>query len=171
MNDFRFTPTEEQAEEIPFFEDARADYAPYYSSGKTIEQAKSEVIHELAKLDAQPIGVTEGFFGDNPKRHGFEIKFYLHGATGLIRVAGLPVRSYTKTKLRTVKVQALLNVRDWLKAAVTQPVFSPGSHPLIMNMLVPGTDRPLGDLIMEKGMLALEPGAAEEVIDAEFTER
>lgn len=35
---------------VPYLEDARADFAPYYRSGMTIAQAQTAVITEMAKL-------------------------------------------------------------------------------------------------------------------------
>jgi hypothetical protein len=171
MNDFVFTPNaEETAVHTPFYEDATADFAPYYSSSKTVKQAKSEVTEELVKLGAGVLAFQEGHFGQSPKkRHGYQIQFNYRGAIGIIRVAGLPIRNTTSRKIERVQVQALLNVRDWLKASVTQPVFSPGSHPLIMNLLVDGR-RTLAEYIQEQGLAALPSSVGESVIDGEFSE-
>ena len=49
--DFTFTSTEETtAGRVPFYEDARADFAPYYASGKSVKVAKQEMAGELSKL-------------------------------------------------------------------------------------------------------------------------
>lgn len=152
-NYYDFTPTDEPDEtKIIFYEEARADYAPYYSSSKSIDDAKKEVLAELSKLGAGVLSFQEGTYGDNPKRHGYQITFNLRGMTGVIRVAGLPMRKPTDSKKDSVRAQALLNVRDWLKASVTQPVFSPGSNPLLMNLLVDGR-RTMAEAIVEDGYL------------------
>lgn len=151
MNDFTFTPTGDDGRiQTPYYEDARSDFAPYYSSSKTVADAKAEVVQELAKLGAAILFFQEGTYGSKPKRHGYQIRFNWQGMTGLIRVAGLPMRSETEAKRDKVRVQALLNVRDWLKASVTQPVFSPGSHPLLMNLLVDGT-RTMAEMVIQNG--------------------
>lgn len=63
--DFTFTSTEETtAGRVPFYEDARADFAPYYASGKSVKVAKQEVAAELGKLGGVVIAFREGFFGE-----------------------------------------------------------------------------------------------------------
>jgi hypothetical protein len=117
--DFTFTSTEETAaNNAPYYEDARADFAPYYASGKSVKVAKAEVTAELGKLGGVVVAFREGFFGEGRgRRYGYEIDFLLHDRHGLLRVAGLPMRRETEAKREQVRVQALLNVRDWLKAA------------------------------------------------------
>lgn len=172
MNDFVFTPSEQDlAFDIPYFEDAKAEFAPYYSSSKTISNAKAEIRLELSKLEASVKRFQEGHFGIDPKRYGYQISFFLQGAPGVIRVAGLPIRKETDRKIERVQVQALLNVRDWIKASVTQPVFSPGSNPLMMNMLVPGSGKTIGEYLLKSGNLALPIGEDSEVFEGEFTNR
>jgi len=49
-------------------------------------------------------------------------------------------------------VQALLNVRDWLKATVTSMVFAPQSDILIPHLLVsPDSDMTIADHIRSRG--------------------
>lgn len=154
---FNFTPTANHDKStivVPFWEDARADYAPYYRSGeakgRTVEQAQAAVSDELMKLGARGARFTEGYFGDKPKRYGYVIEFNFNGAPGVIQVAGLPIKGQvTDYKLKNVRVQALLNVRDWLKAAVTAQVFSPGSYPLMQYLLVDGK-RTLAQYMIEE---------------------
>lgn len=168
--DFTFTLTDEpsSAAKVPYYEDARADFAPYYSSEKKIATAKSEVTAELAKLDGGVIAFREGYFGQRPKRYGYEIEFLLHDRRGVLRVAGLPMWSETETKRRRVLVQALLNVRDWLKVATTQQVFQPmAGHPLMMHLLVDGR-RTVADYIAARSRLP--ELAAGDVVDGEFNE-
>lgn len=169
--DFTFTQTDGQpAANIPFYEDARSDFAPYYASGKSVKVAKNEVTAELTKLGGVVLAIREGFYGDvRKKRYGYEIEFLLFDRRGIIRVAGLPMRRETPAKREQVRVQALLNVRDWLKAMVTQPVFQPGAgHPLLMNMLVDGR-RTVADYIAAQGQLP-QLAAGSDVVDGEFRE-
>lgn len=177
MSTFTFTPTvpADQAINIPFFEDARADFAPYYTvhrQGTSIQKAQNEVVTELAKLGAGGCLFNPGYFGTNPKRHGFVITFQYGGGEGLIRVAGLPIRSETAKKIDAVQVQALLNVRDWLKAAVTAQVFAPGSDILIPFMIVARTDGKVytvADYIHSAGRLpALNPPPEQTAIEGDI---
>jgi hypothetical protein len=167
MTDFTFTSTEAATpDKVPCYEDARADFAPYYASGKTVKSAQREVADEMAKLGGVIVAFREGFFGSKPKRHGYEIDFLLYGQRGLLRVAGLPMWSETEAKRQRVRVQALLNVRDWLKAAVTQPIFQPQSgHPLMMHLLVDAR-RTVADVIAQQSKIPAL--AAGDVIDGEF---
>lgn len=174
--DFTFTATNETrvTASVPLFEDASADYAPYYKSRMTIREAMAAVREEFIKLNASVLSFREGHFGTGrQRRYGYEIPFLLHGREGVVRVAGLPMRSETRLKIERVKVQALLNVRDWLKAAVTQPVFQPGAgHPLMMHLLVDGK-RTMAEAIMESGRLPGMPalGAGEEeIVQGDFRE-
>ena len=175
MSNFTFTPTEEKSNlTVPFFEDATAAFAPYYSSQKTVDDAKSEIRSEVGKLDASVNSFVDGYFGSDPKRYGYLIEFLYNGAPGVIKIAGLPIRKVTESKLKRVKVQALLNVRDWLKASVTQHVFSPGSNPLIMNLLVPNTQQTLLEY-MKSGNFQnmLQSGDDKKdtsIVDGEFSE-
>lgn len=167
--DFNFTPTDAApAAKTPYYEDARADYAPYYASDKNIETAKKEVAVEMQKLHALPLAFREGYFGNNPRRYGYEIEFLLYERRGVLRVAGLPMWRPSGAKKKRVLVQALLNVRDWLKAAVTQPIFQPtAGHPLLVHMLVDGR-RTVADYIVQSGQLP-QLGAGD-VVDGVFSE-
>jgi len=158
-NDFNFTPTSVTTGlvNVPFFEDARADFAPYYTSsdkGTTIADAQNQVLVELAKLGAGSILFEDGFFGTGKdKRYGYRLRFMYGGVHGMIRVAGLPLaKGHTDKKIASVKVQALLNVRDWLKSTVTSMVFAPNSDILLSHLLVsPDSDITIADHIRSQG--------------------
>lgn len=158
---FNFTPTETKGGiNVPFIEDARADFAPYYtvsSHGKSVEDAKSSVLTEMAKLGASAVLFTEGFFGDKPRRYGYLIQFQQGNVLGRIEVAGLPIKTETEAKIKQSRVQALLNVRDWLKAAVTAQVFAPGSYPLMQYLLLDGERTLAESVIAERGLPNLNP--------------
>lgn len=174
--EFTFTPTDTGAIDVPYLEDARAGFAPYYESRKTVEQAKTEVITELAKLGAGGVMFQPGYFGaGKDKRYGYTISFGYGGGQGLIRVAGLPIKHQpTDKKIERVRLQALLNVRDWLKSAVTARVFSPGSNALIPFMIVARTDGrvyTVADYIQSVGNLPqLNPGPSSEVFEGEIVD-
>lgn len=162
-SDWTFVPTgDDSVTTVPYIEEARADFAPYYSvfkqsEGKIrdeLDRAKQEVTAEMAKLGGAIVGFQQGYFNiGNKKRHGYRILFFYGGARGMIRVAGLPIRgSETKRMVNSVLAQALFNVRDWLKAAVTNRIFSPGFNALVPFMLVDG-HRTVTDYLIETGNL------------------
>jgi hypothetical protein len=153
---WQFTPEQSKRLKAPAFEDARADFAPYYSSKISEASAKAQIAEELGKLRADVLAFERGLFTVNGQaRVGYLIRFSLDGGTGVIRVAGLPLRSPTETKFQQVRVQALLNVRDWLKSAVTMQVFNPDTSPLLPYMTLPN-----GMTVAEQvqAMLALPQG-------------
>jgi hypothetical protein len=173
MNQFIFTPDMPSEMEIepPFIEDARSAFAPYYTSADTtsLRDAESQVAIELGKLGGYITAFHQGKFGmndDGVERYGYEIKFTFKGAPGIIRVAGLPIRKETEKKIKQVRVQALLNVRDWLKVAVTMKVFAPGTSPLLPHLLLPGGNGKItiADYIMSHGNLPeLAPPKSERI--------
>jgi len=171
MNDFTFTPTQAERPEldIPYFEDARADYAPYYASSKNVMTAKSELAQALALLGGIIIAFQEGKFGTGRKaRHGYQIYYEYNGAKGRFAVAGLPMRAAeTERKVEQVRTQALLNAADWWRSTITQQVFSPGTDPLMMNLLVDG-ERTVVEYMRETG--SFPRLSAGDVVDGEFEE-
>lgn len=163
--------------QVPYFEDARSDYAPYYSSRQNESEAKAAVAVELGKLGASGVTFQSGhFLTGKIKRYGYNIRFYYRQSQSLIRVAGLPMRSETAVRLDQVRVQALLNVRDWFKAAVTSRIFAPGSDVLIPFMLVdPEAGVTVGELMsdfIETGRIPQLPARSqsEDYEEGEFTE-
>ena len=160
---FTFTPdqTQELPLTVPNFEDARSGFAPYYSSQMTEAEAKADIIAEMGKVGAGVTRIVDGTFGiGKQKRLGYEVHFLLYGKPGIIRVAGLPIgKTMTERKREQVKVQALLNVRDWIKTSITQQVFSPGLHPLVMKLLADDGSRTLEEmLVAEDGRLPMLEG-------------
>ena len=153
--DFTFVPIQNGTGtfDVPYIEDARADFAPYYDiRNKTVQAAQLEVTNELSKFGAGVLNFEPGkFLFGKKERYGFNVRFSYGGGTGIIRVAGLPIKNQaTEKKIKRVQIQALMNVRDWLKAAVTNRVFSPGSDVLIPFMLVdetPGQEKTVAEYI------------------------
>lgn len=166
---FTFTPDETTERiKVPFIEDARADDAPYYSSRASLADAQSQVSMELGKLGGMVMTFVQGAFDINgQRRHGYEIRFMYGGTVGLLRVAGLPIRTETDAKKKQVLKQALLNVRDWLKNERTAKIFNPGHDPLIGHVLLPDGKRTVGDYIREMKSL---PALTSEVVDVEVIE-
>ena len=169
--EFVFTPTENGLSglDVPYIEDARASIAPYYRSAIKLSMAMSEVSSELAKLGALAPLIQDGYFNvGKTKRYGYIVTFQYGGGRGVIRVAGLPIKlGETNHKIEQVRRQALLIVRDWLKAAVTAKIFNPGSDPLIPYMLVNG-EQTVTDYI--HSMQRLPEIAAPKIIEGEIVE-
>lgn len=165
MMDFRFTPLSEPAAiKVPYIEDARANFAPYYGTEKKLETIQSEIIVELAKLGGYGVYFQQGTFGDKPKRYGYIIHFQFNGEPGLFRVAGLPMYTETPKKRNQVLAQALCIVRDWCKQMVTSKVFQPGSEPLVQFLLVNERDGvTIIDHILASGKLPMLTDKVEEV--------
>lgn len=150
-----FTATENIVRlQAPFLEDARANFAPYYTTSLSIPRLQTEVSTELAKLGGMVLTFREGFFEmEGLKRYGYVIEFlFQQTSRGEIRVAGLPIRRETPAKVEQVKKQALAIVRDQLKASVTSRIFNPGYEPLIQFLLVDG-QKTLTDYLMETHQL------------------
>lgn len=177
---FNFVPDDKRETagdvEVPYFEEASADFAPYYASEKDEMGARGEVESELEKLGAFNVTFQGGrFMAGKQKRYGYYIRFQHRGAYGLIRVAGLPMKmTETPKKIERVRVQALLNVRDRLKAIVTSQVFAPGSDVLLPYLLV---DKEKGVTMADMMGKYLESGklpalsSSEDIVEGDFTER
>ncbi len=173
--EFTFTPDSQSAQiDVPFYEDARADFAPYYSvvrSGngdQKMVEGKAAVGIELGKLGGIVTGIIPGTFGSgNKKRYGFVVRFMYGSVPGVIHVAGLPIKHESASKKEAVMVQALFNVRDWLKAAVTGRVFNPGSDVLIPYLLVDGKHT-IAEYINSTGKLPMLSASVSDVIEGEF---
>ncbi len=152
----------------PYYEDARADFAPYYTAGRGTKEteAQAQIAAELGKLGAFIIGCFRGeYLVDGHKRYGYEIRFSFGGHQGIIRAAGLPMKyPATERKVHLIRIQALLNVRDWLKSAVTTRVFAPGHSPLLPHMLLPDGETTIAEYIAQQQMLPMLAPQSEEVI-------
>ncbi len=164
---FIFTPDKSESESIPvpYLEETNASLSPFYTSKKTVVEVQGEIAAELGKLGGWVNAYNFGIYGvspeekaqKKPKRYGYEIRFTYKGAPGLIRVAGLPIRNETPAKKNQVLVQALCNVREWIRNMVTTQVFTPGSEPLVQYILVDGQDgqKTLAEFLLETGKLPL----------------
>lgn len=150
---FQFTPlTETPTISVPFLEDARADFAPYYTTDKTPEKVQAEIVVELGKLGGYGVFFQLGTFSEKPKRYGYVVNFQYNGSAGMIKVAGLPMKVEDPKKRQRVLAQALSIVRDWIKAQVTAKIFMPGTEPLVQFLLVEG-ERTVTDFVIQSGRL------------------
>ena len=168
-----FVPDDNTANDeiiVPFLEDARADFAPFYSSNKTVKQASSELEKEMAKLGASVLRVQSGKFDVNGKnRLGYLIEFTLYGLRGELTVAALPMRKPTPAKENQARVQALLNVVQWIQTMVTKRVFSPGANPLIPYLLA-ADGRQILETLATSGMFQLA-APKQDIVDAVIEEK
>lgn len=168
---YEFIPLEQKSAQadlrVPFFENARADYAPYYQNKTwSISKAKAAVQTEFGKLGAAILEWEEGdFIINGQRRRGYKLHFVLQGAKGRMVVAGLPMeKAKTEGKLTRARIQSLLNVRDWIKAAVTAQIFSPGENPLIPHLILK-SGKTLAERITESaGLPELDSG---DIVDGE----
>lgn len=165
---FNFTPETIATPDIkpPFIEDARADFAPFYSTKKSVADVQGEISAELGKLGGLVNQFRSGWFGEKPRRYGYEILFTFKGSPGLIRVARLPMRTETPTKKEQVAVQALCIAREWIKQMVTAKIFMPGTEPLLQYVLVEGS-MTLADYMMTNNKLPLLAAPAKPVVIVE----
>jgi hypothetical protein len=165
-----FTPIkEDNTLEVPYFEDARADFAPFYRTRINLKELEGQVLGELAKLGAAGFLVAGHFEIDGLTRCGYELRFSYMQGNGVIRVAGLPLRGKeTKLKAEDVRKQALANLREWLKTAVTMQIFGDKGASLIPHMLVDGK-RTVAEVMLSTGYFPALP-SGETIIDGEFVE-
>ena len=154
---------------IPYFEDATASFAPYYTVGRhgmSEANIKLQISEEINKLNGDILGFQKVTYDG---RFGYMNKYSLNNAPGVIHVAGLPIKyTVTEQKKTYIRVQALCNVRDWLKNAVTAEIFSPGCNILASHLLVPGStfDDPvtISQYVMQRKELPILPASSEEII-------
>jgi len=162
MMGFTQTSTSEKKIVVPFFEDATARTAPYYTTGRSIKSVQKEIIDIMDELGGERVRFKEGWFGEKPRRYGHVLQFRYADQDAQIISAGLPMRNPTDKKIETVKVQALLIVKDQLKAAFTALVFSPGSYPLMQYVLGDG-DKTLGEMFVNRYELPMLNPPVEEI--------
>ncbi len=154
---------------IPYFEEATAAFAPYYTvgaQGVTEGQVKLEIAEEISKLGGEILGFQKVIYEG---RYGYMIKYHLRHAPGVLHVAGLPIKhKATDKKIVNARVQALRNVRDWLKGAVTAEIFSPGCNILASHLLMPDStfDDPVTivQYVMQRNELPMLSSAREEIV-------
>lgn len=168
---FNFTPDEQiksgeipKRLEVPFIEDARADYARLYASKKPIREAARDIEQALLRLGAVQDSLTSGkFIVNGQERFGYVLRFHWGHREGMFPIAGLPIRNHTPARERQVRVQALLNIAAWLDTCIALQVFSPRSYPLAPYLLDDGKQNRAVDLIVQK--LLPERASDEKVSD------
>lgn len=156
----QFTPDESTSTiKVPFWEDARADSAPGYRTRKSAEQLQSEIAHLIGRLGGQAAVFTQGIYGaGRDKRYGYQVSFNFLGRPAMMQVAALPMRREAPGKKRDALIHALYTVAEQLRAQIVARVMSPGYEPLVQFMLVPGTDKTVGELVLiSNGVPNLNP--------------
>lgn len=147
-----FTPDQNGSTiQVPYFEDARADIAPGYAATKNATVLQSEITASIALLGGQGVILRPGTFGaGKDKRYGYRIDFSVNGYPSVMQAAALPMRTETVAKKAQALKQALWVMNMQLKAMITAQVFTPGYAPLVQFMLVPGTDKTVGEMVLIK---------------------
>lgn len=168
---FNFTPDEEQSVsvDVPFVEEARADFARYYGSRKNVSEAIGEIKDNLNRLGATLVSLMSGkFLVNGQERIGYVLKFRWQGVEGVIPIAGLPCKhELTDAKERQIRVQALLNIAAWLENCLMFQVLSPNSMPLIQFILVGDSGKRIIDHMVESGAVPML-SAPDDVVVGEF---
>lgn len=144
-NDEKKSAQKPYAPSVPFFEDSRSDLAPYYGSKRSTQDVTQEILEILGNLGGRKVKITDGVFEGELLRHGYVVEFVYAGETARVVAAGLPIRIETDAKIERVRLQALLIVKDQLKAALTAIVFSPGSYPLMQYVVNRDTNLTIGE--------------------------
>lgn len=168
---YSFTPSQSEGSRfiVPYFEDAKASIAPYYSTHMKVVSAMELVIKELSKLGgAQPHFIEGTFKIAGQTRYGYEIRFLYGGLPAEMVVAGLPMRAIeTQIKRNRVLAQALLIVRDQLKAAISGKIFAPTSDPLMQYLLIEDGSQTVAQAMHQSGRF---PQLMMPAIDGEIVE-
>ena len=121
-----FIPDKDPKENIiPYFEDAKnADGVMGYTTGKSIKELKAMITGSFGRLGGSVTGFVTGKFGNKEQgeqvRHGYLIDFTFKGAAGRMKVAGLPMRNETESRIDKVRRHALISVHARLQAQYTR---------------------------------------------------
>ncbi|MCL4248304.1 MAG: hypothetical protein KJ065_09175 [Anaerolineae bacterium] len=145
-----FTP-EMQANSIkvPYFEDARADLTPGYATTKSAERLQTDIAQLIIRLGGSGPTFLQGSFGSGrEKRYGYEVTFTFGGRPAVMQVAALPIRRETYQKKIQALRHALYTIVEQLKTQIAARIMSPGYEPLVQFLLVPGTGKTVGELVL-----------------------
>jgi hypothetical protein len=164
----------EKAVIVPYFEDANRDEGwQGYSTTKSIERLKSEIVESMTRLGAMVSGWQVGTFQmDKQKRDGYQIHYSIQTPSGnfvpgRLDIAALPVRSpYDDSKKDKSLRMALYMLRISLDGMWFMQQLSPGYAPLMPWMIANKEGKTISQLWAESPAMSrlLPPG------DAEFVE-
>lgn len=167
---------------LPYFDDVRSDDGwQGYSTTKSIDTLKSEVIIALTRLGGSATGFQRGSFQDREyTREGFRVHYTIEDQTGMLQpgrldVAALPVRTdfRRQSTLEKRKAQALKMSLYMLRNALDGLWFlqqlSPGYAPLMPWMLERQSGKTITELWTESETFGrLLPAKNSEFVEGEI---
>ena len=169
---------------VPFFDDITSeDGWRGHTTGKTVDQLKSEIMTSITRLGGLVVGFQRGTFQiENQAREGFRIHYTMQQPDGglwpgRLDVAALPVREDHR-KQRSLKSRrekslkmALYMLREALDGTWFLRQLSPGYAPLMPWMIEQGSGRTFTELWSDSVLNPQRqlPEPMGEATEAEFT--
>lgn len=165
-----FTPDKNEAQIVPFFEDAKAeDGWQGHTTTKTLKRLQDEVKEAIARLGASVVSFQQGTFQiDQKTRQGFRVHYVIEGRVARLDIAALPVRNrYNNKKKEQSLKMALYMLEIGLSGAWVMQQLSPGYAPLMPFILTEG-DKTISEMWIENSAIGrLLPPRPEEFIEGE----
>ena len=176
-----FIPTEQEAQEVPYFEDVSGEGGwQGHATGKSLATLITEVSSSIARLGGIVTGFQRGTFAFGDKtRDGYRIGYFIEAPNGntmpgRLDIAALPVRkdtrrrksheSYREKSLR----MALYMLRNALDGLWFLRQLSPGYAPLMPWMLDYHTDKTITELWSETRIMSNLLPRGEEFTEGKF---
>lgn len=164
-----FIPDKDPQENyIPYFEDAsNADGVMGYSTTKSVKDLKAMISTVFGRLGGSVTGFQQGKFGT---RHGYLISFTYQGVAGQMKVAGLPMRNETESRLDKVRRHALISIHARLESQYNSQLVMPGDLPL-MPWLLNKKGQTMTEYLTEMNVVPSLPEPRtpdEDIIEGEF---
>lgn len=133
-----FTPEKDQAQKVPFFEDAKKeDGWQGHTTTKSVDRLKKEITESVGRLGGYISGFVKGkFIFDKQEREGFQVFYSVNGIPSRIDIAALPVRNKWDTKKKEQSLRmALFMLRDGFDGMWLMQQLIPGYAPLVPFMI------------------------------------
>lgn len=170
--DFEFKPAQEQANRVPYYEDAfrkggAAGWAGHYTS-KSSKTLLAEISGEIARLGGSVVNVQHGTYTvDGLERQGVRIEYIVTGAggqhvQGQLDIAALPVKNkYNQGAKDKSLVMSLYMLGEALKGMWYMQQLSPG-YAALMPWMVGPNGKTISQLWAESPLMnnLLPPGGA-----------
>lgn len=139
-----FTPEENKAKKVPFYEDAKeADGWKGQSTTKSVERLQAEITEAVSRLGGVVSGFQRGTFQvENQSRQGFQMHYALRNTDGSfnpgrIDIAALPVKDkWNDTKKDKSLRMSLYMLREALEGLWLLQQLAPGYAALMPWMVV-----------------------------------
>lgn len=173
-----FTPDQNQAQKVPFFEDAKKeDGWKGHTTTKSEQRLQNEIKEALVRLGGLVVGFQKGTFQiENQTRQGYRIHYVIQNRPSRLDIAALPVKDKwnNKKKEQSLKM-ALFMLEIGLSGAWFMQILSPGYSPL-MPFVLTEDGKTISELWSEQTPLGklLPAGTqkfdSEDVIDADVKE-